>query len=175
MQGKDIIELILNDLGIKAPTFANSIGLKYQRILDIQSGKTKKISSTVADAIIEKYPQYSKVWLLTGEGSRTHEDKSANILGNNSGINNSGTINMSHSTIDNRSYYSDSPDVLRAEIDRLDQIIETKEGIIKSQEERIKSQEERIKSQEERIKSQEERIKSQEERIDKLLDIIARK
>ena len=68
---------------------------------------------------------------------------------------------MSHSTIDNRSYYSDSPDVLRAEIDRLDQIIETKEGI--------------IKSQEERIKSQEERIKSQEERIDKLLDIIARK
>ena len=54
---------------------------------------------------------------------------------------------MSHSTIDNRSYYSDSPDVLRAEIDRLDQIIETKEGI----------------------------IKSQEERIDKLLDIIARK
>ncbi len=61
---------------------------------------------------------------------------------------------MSHSTIDNRSYYSDSPDVLRAEIDRLDQIIETKEGI---------------------IKSQEERIKSQEERIDKLLDIIARK
>ena len=149
MQGKDIIELILNDLGIKAPTFANSIGLKYQRILDIQSGKTKKISSTVADAIIEKYPQYSKVWLLTGEGSRTHEDKSANILGNNSGINNSGTINMSHSTIDNRSYYSDSPDVLRAEI--------------------------RIKSQEERIKSQEERIKSQEERIDKLLDIIAKK
>ena len=114
MQGKDIIELILSDLGIKAPTFANSIGLKYQRILDIQSGKTKKISSTVADAIIEKYPQYSKVWLLTGEGSRTHEDKSANILGNNSGINNSGTINMSHSTIDNRSYYSDSPDVSRA-------------------------------------------------------------
>lgn len=141
MQGKDIIGLILNDLGIKAPTFASSIGLKYQRILDIQSGKTKKISPTVADAIIEKYPQYSKIWLLTGEGSRIRED-------------NSGTINMSHSTIDNRSYYSDSPDVLRAEIDRLDQIIETKESI---------------------IKSQEERIKSQEERIDKLLDIIARK
>ena len=175
MQGKDIIGLILNDLGIKAPTFASSIGLKYQRILDIQSGKTKKISPTVADAIIEKYPQYSKIWLLTGEGSRIREDKSANVLGNNNGINNSGTINMSHSTIDNRSYYSDSPDVLRAEIDRLDQIIETKEGIIKSQEERIKSQEERIKSQEERIKSQEERIKSQEERIDKLLDIIAKK
>ena len=161
MKGNEIIELILNDLGVKAPTFAKSIGVLYQRVLDIQNGRVKKISYDLAKKIIEKYPQYSKIWLLTGEGSRIREDKSANVLGNNNGINNSGTINMSHSTIDNRSYYSDSPDVLRAEIDRLDQIIETKEGI--------------IKSQEERIKSQEERIKSQEERIDKLLDIIAKK
>lgn len=68
MQGSDIIKLILNDLGVKAPTFAKSIGLQYQRILDIQSNKTKKISTTVADCIIEKYPQYNRAWLLTGEG-----------------------------------------------------------------------------------------------------------
>lgn len=68
MQGSDIIKLILNDLGVKAPTFAKSIGLQYQRILDIQNNKTKKISTTVADCIVEKYPQYSRTWLLTGEG-----------------------------------------------------------------------------------------------------------
>lgn len=68
IKGSDIIESILTDLGVKAPTFANNIGVKYQRILDIQSGKTKKISSIVADAIIEKYPQYNRIWLLTGEG-----------------------------------------------------------------------------------------------------------
>lgn len=68
MQGSDIIKLILNDLGVKAPTFAKSIGLQYQRILDIQNNKTKKISTTVADCIVEKYPQYSRAWLLTGEG-----------------------------------------------------------------------------------------------------------
>lgn len=66
--GKEVIALILKELGVKAPTFANSIGVKYQRILDIQIGKTKKVSSTVADAIIEKYPQFNKIWILTGEG-----------------------------------------------------------------------------------------------------------
>ena len=66
--GKEVIALILKELGVKAPTFANSIGVKYQRILDIQNGKTKKVSSTVADAIIEKYPQFNKIWILTGEG-----------------------------------------------------------------------------------------------------------
>lgn len=66
--GKEVISLILNELGIKAPTFANSIGVKYQRILDIQNGKTKKVSFPVADAIIEKYPQFNRTWILTGEG-----------------------------------------------------------------------------------------------------------
>lgn len=35
MDGSFIINLILNDLGIKAPTFAKNIGVNYQRILDI--------------------------------------------------------------------------------------------------------------------------------------------
>lgn len=68
MEGKEIISLVLNDLGIKAPTFAKSIGLKYQRILDIQTGKTQKVSTAVADAIIEKYPQYNRSWLVSGQG-----------------------------------------------------------------------------------------------------------
>lgn len=68
MTGSEIISLILNDLSIKAPTFAKNIGVKYQRILDIQNGKTKRISPTVSDLIIETYPQYNRNWLLTGEG-----------------------------------------------------------------------------------------------------------
>ena len=69
MNGCDIISLILSDLSIKAPTFAKEIGVKYQRILDIQTGKTKKISPAVADCIIEKYPQYNRGFLLSGEGN----------------------------------------------------------------------------------------------------------
>ncbi len=76
MEGKEIIALILSDLGIKAPTFAKSIGLKYQRILDIQTGKTQKVSAAVADAIIETYPQYNRSWLITGDGERLKDTTS---------------------------------------------------------------------------------------------------
>lgn len=68
MNGSEIIAQILNDLNIKAPTFANRIGVKYQRILDIQSGKTQRISPALAEKIIETFRQYNRGWLLTGEG-----------------------------------------------------------------------------------------------------------
>lgn len=69
MQGSEKINEILLNLGIKAPTFAKQIGVKYQRILDIQSGKVKKISGELANHITNTYPQFDINWLLTGEGS----------------------------------------------------------------------------------------------------------
>lgn len=69
MQGSEKINEILLNLGIKAPTLAKRIGVKYQRILDIQSGKVKKISGELANYIINTYPQFDINWLLTGEGS----------------------------------------------------------------------------------------------------------
>ena len=53
--GSEIIEQILTELDIKAPTFSTNIGIEYQRIYDIQRGKTKKISGAVASAIVYKY------------------------------------------------------------------------------------------------------------------------
>lgn len=55
MSGKEIIEIILDYLGVKAPTFAATIGVKYQRILDIKIGKTKKISADLGNAIVSRY------------------------------------------------------------------------------------------------------------------------
>ena len=68
MIGRKIIEKILEYLDMKAPTFAESIGVKYQRIFDIQQEKTKKISGDLANCIVEKYNQFNINWLLTGEG-----------------------------------------------------------------------------------------------------------
>lgn len=78
MTGKEKVESILAELEVKAPTFASNIGVKYQRILDIQNGKTKKISGDVANAIKLKYPQFDITWLLTGEGEmlKTKEESS---------------------------------------------------------------------------------------------------
>ena len=43
-----------------------------------------------------------------------------------------------HSTIDNRQYFSDSPDVLRAQIDMLDERIKEKDAQIKEKDAQIK-------------------------------------
>lgn len=69
MQSSERINEILLSLGIKAPTFAKRIGVKYQRILDVQNGRVKKISGEVANHIVNTYPQFDINWLLTGEGS----------------------------------------------------------------------------------------------------------
>lgn len=68
MTGQEIINKVLEELNLKAPTFAENIGVKYQRIFDLQKGKVKKISSSLANAIISKYGQFNLTWLLTGEG-----------------------------------------------------------------------------------------------------------
>ena len=47
---------------------------------------------------------------------------------------------------DNRQYYSDSPDVLRAEIDKLDRIISEKEERIKEKDAQIKEKDAQIKT-----------------------------
>ena len=62
---------------------------------------------------------------------------------------------ISHSTVtqDNRSYYSDSPDVLRAEIDKLDRIIEEKEERIKEKDAQIKEKDAQIKEKDAQIKT----------------------
>lgn len=75
MTGEEIINKILNELEIKAPTFAEQIGVLYQRVFDVQRGKTKKISSQLANAIIKVYPQFNLTWILTGEGEMLNTSK----------------------------------------------------------------------------------------------------
>lgn len=67
-EGKEIINDILDHLGIKAPTFANDIGVLYSRIQKIQSGKAKGISLDLANKICAAYPEINKAYLLKGEG-----------------------------------------------------------------------------------------------------------
>lgn len=78
MTGQEIINKVLEELNLKAPTFADSIGVKYQRIFDLQKGKVKKISSSLANDIISKYEQFNLTWLLTGEGEMLNTPKSEN-------------------------------------------------------------------------------------------------
>ena len=73
--------------------------------------------------------------------------------------------NNSNSPIDNRHYYSDSPDVLRAQIDLLEERIQEKE-------ERLKEKDAQIKEKDAQIKEKDAQIKEKDAQIKQLLDII---
>jgi len=69
MQGSEILNKVLEYTGLNAKTFSEAIGLERpQAIYDIQKGKTKAISQTMAIKIISVFPEFNKSWLLTGEG-----------------------------------------------------------------------------------------------------------
>lgn len=69
MDASEIIEMLLKFSKLNASEFAMKIGTKTtQAIYDLQRGRTKTISSSMADKIISCYPQVNKAWLLTGEG-----------------------------------------------------------------------------------------------------------
>lgn len=94
--GADVLNEVLTELDIKAPTLAKKIGLKYQRLQDIQSGRVQKISAQVANAINAKYPQYSLSYLLTGERESivgNEVNGSGNVIGNHNDVNHCETIN----------------------------------------------------------------------------------
>lgn len=64
-----IIEAVLSHVGMRAPSFAKAIGINYQRIFDLQSGRTKKFNPGVVNLIVKAFPEISKTYLYTGEGS----------------------------------------------------------------------------------------------------------
>lgn len=74
MVGSEVIFAILANEDLKPGTFAKMIGVTTTQIYDLQSGKVKRISEKVAEKILDVFPQYSKTWLITGEGSMLSED-----------------------------------------------------------------------------------------------------
>lgn len=69
VDAKAIIEAVLNHVGMRAPSFAKTIGINYQRIFDLQSGRTKKFNPGVVNLICAKFPDINKTYLYTGEGN----------------------------------------------------------------------------------------------------------
>lgn len=69
VDARAIITAVLNHVGMRAPSFANAIGINYQRIFDLQSGRTKKFNPGVVNLICERFPEINKTYLYTGEGS----------------------------------------------------------------------------------------------------------
>lgn len=68
MDTTTIIDSVLKEVGLNAPTFAKTIGVNYQRIFDLQRGRTKKIHPEIVKGILDKWPTINVSYLYTGEG-----------------------------------------------------------------------------------------------------------
>ena len=68
MESKDILGAILSELKLNTREFSDILGYSLTKLYDLQRGKTKKLSADLVALIMEKYPTFSKTWLLTGEG-----------------------------------------------------------------------------------------------------------
>lgn len=68
VNAREIIANVLEALGMNAPTLAKATGIGYQRIFDLQRGRTKKFNPGVVNMICDAFPQINKSYLYTGEG-----------------------------------------------------------------------------------------------------------
>ena len=69
VNAREIIANVLTELGMNAPSFSKATGIAYQRIFDLQRGRTKKFNPGVVNMICKAFPQVNKNYLYTGEGT----------------------------------------------------------------------------------------------------------
>ena len=149
------LSYLINNKNITPYTIWKETGISQATLSNILNGKTKNISRKNLE-ILSKYFKVEKEWLRSGNGSIYNSGNQINANEINGNIT---------QTLDNRQYYSDSPDVLRAEIDKLDRIIAEKE-------ERIKEKDAQIKEKDAQIKEKDAQIKEKDAQIKALLEIL---
>lgn len=119
--------------------FSRTLGIDNSQYSKIESGK---LTPTIQQLLeISSHYNASIDWLLTGEGKmlRTRENAIRQaIVGNNN------IQAMGNSSVDARHYYSDSPDVLRAQIEEKDKLLAEKETRIKEKDAQIKEKDTQI-------------------------------
>lgn len=64
-----MLRCILTDLGLEVKQLADELDYPASKLYDIQRGRTKQLKNELVGRILAHYPQYSRTWLLTGEGA----------------------------------------------------------------------------------------------------------
>lgn len=76
VNAKEIRDRLLKELKLGPGEFATALGINYQRIYDIGSGRTKKFNPGMVNLICSKFPQVNPYFLYTGNGNVFLEDDS---------------------------------------------------------------------------------------------------
>ena len=110
--------------------FGRAIGVSSSYVTSMRNS----ISPDKIKSIALNYPDLNIQWLLTGDGEMMIDES---VGRGASGVVINGSNNLSNSPIDNRQYYSDSPDVLKAQCDLLEERIKEKDAQIKEKDAQI--------------------------------------
>ena len=125
---------------ISKSEFGRMIGASNAYVASIKAS----ISPEKLQAISLCFPDLNIEWLMTGDGEML-KGTNQSVGDHTSGVVINGNNHLQNSPIDNRQYYSDSPDVLRATIDLLDERIKEKDAQIKEKDAQIKEKDAQIK------------------------------
>lgn len=69
MNSSQVILKIIENEGLNKNSFSKALGTNYKQVCDIINGDTKSITEKFARKILSAFPEYNKVWLLTGKGN----------------------------------------------------------------------------------------------------------
>lgn len=81
---KEIRDTLLKALQLGPGEFATALGINYQRIYDLGSGRTKKFNPGIVNLICKKFPQVNPTYLYTGKGQVLFEDVPQRVSSNSS-------------------------------------------------------------------------------------------
>lgn len=96
IDAKAIRDRLLKALHLGPGELATALGINYQRIYDLGSGRTKKFNPGMVNMIVSKFPQVNATFLYTGKGEPLKSD--AGQLASQSDV--SEIITMSRQLID---------------------------------------------------------------------------
>lgn len=68
MEPRERILKIQEVTGMSGRALAMHVGINDYDLKAIRTGKVQKVSQKIADAVVEKFPHFSKHWIMTGEG-----------------------------------------------------------------------------------------------------------
>ena len=70
MNTQEVLRTILRDLDLDVRQFSERIDYPASKLYDIQRGKTIKLKDDLISRILSVFPNYNRIWLITGEGDR---------------------------------------------------------------------------------------------------------
>lgn len=73
VDAKTIRDRLLKALHLGPGELATALGINYQRIYDLGSGRTKKFNPGMVNMIVAKFPQVNATFLYTGKGEPLKE------------------------------------------------------------------------------------------------------